>query len=144
MKILYFAHIDGAERLLNVEFDPKSLSVNFKYDEDKDPSHEEESGDVVPVSVSDSVKCTDKDQFDGFARALAKAMKSTSFSLQDPDQGLFANMDQDKLKLDEFGAGVPLEQLTCQIPSKVVPYIVRTKYAVKQFQNLIDDKVLDL
>jgi hypothetical protein len=138
MNLLYFAHFDGSERLLRIEFDRKSLSVNFKFDQDKDPAHEEESENVEPVSVSASVRCSNIDQFDGFGRALVPAMRRTSFSLQDPSKPPFARMDADDLKLDEFGKGVPPKELTCRIPAKIVPHLIPSGYVADEFKPLIE------
>ncbi len=116
--------MDGAERLLQVDFDKASLTVNFQFDQDKDPVHDEESEGVEQVSVSGSMVCSSNDQFDGFVRAFIKGMRRTSYSLQDPNQIPFNRMDADRLDLSEFTEGVSLEELTCKIPAELVPYIL--------------------
>lgn len=119
MELLYFDFDHGVERLLFIRLDRESQSVHFRLEKGPDQTHDEESVDVATETINASTRCSSRDQFSGFCRALVAAMPHTPFSLQDPGKRPFAAISHDALILDGIGDGVRPEQLTCRIPLEI-------------------------
>ncbi len=120
MKLLYFDHDHGTEVLLTIAFDRSALTVTFVYDRAPDPTHDELSRDVEPLVIEAVTRCSSVEELGGFGRALVRLMRTTPFSLQDPQARPFAAIPHDRLDLSGLGEGLPAARLGCRVPPEIV------------------------